>query len=564
LGVSRMGGFKLKRWVAVGMLALVLAAASSARGADVKPESIRGPRVGELYMVVVRDPDAAILALERGKLDVLGDVTRPSDIRRISKDTRFGLSMAQGFHMAQVGFNLRKSPWNLPELRKAIAMVIPRDRLVRELFSGYSAALTTFLPPVSPYCEKTASAPRLDVEGARALLKKAGWSWDASGTLVPPRGKEPLPPATILSPTAGVAPTTAELADRIAGALRELGVPVKAEPMDFAAMIQRIDERRFDLYLMAWQLGRDPDSLYAFYHSSMDVKGGYNQTGLKDAKIDRLLEALRYAPDEPAARKAAIAAQKALADRLPVIPIYTRYSIAAVSKGWKGTVSTKVATADNSWSLLSMAPASGGMRPLYWALGDEPRTLNPFTASTATDWQVLGLLYDTLLAVNPNDLTDLPWLARTWKVETTAGTGGPRTRLSFTLRKDVFWQDGSPFTAKDVKATLLFLQKNSIPRYFDSVRDIESVSAPDAHTLVVTMRNASYWHLHSIGGLPLFPETLLGRIKDWRSWQPARNAVPGKPGLTELYGTGPFVFREMRPGDFVRFRRNERFWLIPR
>lgn len=564
MGVSRMGGFKLKRWVAVGMLALVLAAASSARGADVKPESIRGPRVGELYMVVVRDPDAAILALERGKLDVLGDVTRPSDIRRISKDTRFGLSMAQGFHMAQVGFNLRKSPWNLPELRKAIAMVIPRDRLVRELFSGYSAALTTFLPPVSPYCEKTASAPRLDVEGARALLKKAGWSWDASGTLVPPRGKEPLPPATILSPTAGVAPTTAELADRIAGALRELGVPVKAEPMDFAAMIQRIDERRFDLYLMAWQLGRDPDSLYAFYHSSMDVKGGYNQTGLKDAKIDRLLEALRYAPDEPAARKAAIAAQKALADRLPVIPIYTRYSIAAVSKGWKGTVSTKVATADNSWSLLSMAPASGGMRPLYWALGDEPRTLNPFTASTATDWQVLGLLYDTLLAVNPNDLTDLPWLARTWKVETTAGTGGPRTRLSFTLRKDVFWQDGSPFTAKDVKATLLFLQKNSIPRYFDSVRDIESVSAPDAHTLVVTMRNASYWHLHSIGGLPLFPETLLGRIKDWRSWQPARKAVPGKPGLTELYGTGPFVFREMRPGDFVRFRRNERFWLIPR
>jgi len=65
---------------------------------------------------------------------------------------------------------------------------------------------------------------------------------------------------------------------------------------------------------MAWQLSRDPDSLYAFYHSSMDVKGGYNQTGLKDAKVDRLLEDLRYVPDEPAARVAAKAAQKALAD----------------------------------------------------------------------------------------------------------------------------------------------------------------------------------------------------------------------------------------------------------
>ncbi len=559
-----MGGFK--RWLAgaVFVLALTLPLALPARGAEVDPERIRGPKVKELYMVVVRDPDAAILALERGKLDVLGDITRPSDIRRLSKDQRFSLSMAAGFHMAQVGFNLRKSPWNFPELRRAAAMVVPRDRLVRELFSGYSAPLATFLPPVSPYCDKGAAAPGLDVEGARALLKKAGWSWDPSGVLVPPKSKQPLPPATILSPTAGVAPTTAELADRIAGALRELGIPVKAEPLDFAAMIQRIDERKFDLYLMAWQLGRDPDSLYSFYHSSMDVRGGYNQTGLKDPEVDRLLEALRYAPDEPSARKAAAEAQRALADRLPIIPIYTRYSVAAVSKAWRGAVVTKAAAADNSWSLLSMAPASGGARPLYWALGDEPKTLNPFTASTATDWQVLGLLYDTLLAVNPNDLSDLPWLARSWKVETLAGAGGARTRLAFSLRGDVLWQDGTPFTARDVKETLLFLKKNSIPRYVDAVRNIDSVTIPDDRTVVVTMKNVSYWHLHSIGGLPLFPGSLLARIGDWRSWQPARTPLPGKPGLTELYGTGPFVFREAKAGDFVRFTRNERFWLIPR
>ena len=548
----------------VGLLIAVLASALPAWGAAVRAEDLRGPKVRDLYMVVVREPDAAILALERGKLDVLGDVTRPSDIRRISKNPAFGLTMAQGFHMAQVGFNLRKSPWNLPELRHAAAMAVPRERLVRELFSGYSAPLTTFLPPISPYCEKSASAPRFDPEGARALLKNRGWTWNASGVLVPPGGKNPLAPATILSPTAGVAPTTAELADRIAGSLREIGIPVKAEPMDFAAMVQRIDERRFDLYLMAWQLGRDPDSLYSFYHSSMDVKGGYNQTGLKDPKVDGLLEALKYAPDEKSAKTASKAAQMALAETLPIIPIYTRYSVAAVSKGWKDTVSTKAATADNSWSLLSMSPASGGMRPLYWAIGDEPRTLNPFTASTATDWQVLGLVYDTLMTVNPEHLEDLPWLARSWKVETVRGPKGPKTRLTFTLRGDVSWQDGSPFAPEDVKATLLFLRKNSVPRYFDSVRDIEEISVPERHTVVVTMKNVSFWHLHSVGGLPVLPARLLARVKDWRSWQPARNPVQGKAGLTELYGTGPFVFRELRPGDFVRFSRNDRFWLIRR
>jgi peptide/nickel transport system substrate-binding protein len=57
------------------------------------------------------------------------------------------------------------------------------------------------------------------------------------------------------------------------------------------------------------------------------------------------------------------------------------------------------------------------------------------------------------------------------------------------------------------------------------------------------MKNISYWHLHSVGGLPIFPAALLDRIGDWRSWQPSRNPLPGKTGLTELYGTGPFVFR---------------------
>ena len=61
---------------------------------------------------------------------------------------------------------------------------------------------------------------------------------------------------------------------RIAGALASIGIPVEAEPMDFSAMISRLDERDFQMYVLAWQMTRDPDSLYAFYSSKMDVRGG--------------------------------------------------------------------------------------------------------------------------------------------------------------------------------------------------------------------------------------------------------------------------------------------------
>jgi peptide/nickel transport system substrate-binding protein len=33
-------------------------------------------------------------------------------------------------------------------------------------------------------------------------------------------------------------------------------------------------------------------------------------------------------------------------------------------------------------------------------------------------------------------------------------------------------------------------------------------------------------------------------------------------GLTSLVGTGPFVFREYRQGEYVHFVSNEDFWLI--
>ena len=44
------------------------------------PEAFAGPKVRDLYLVIIRDPDAQLLALERGKADILGDLHRPVDV----------------------------------------------------------------------------------------------------------------------------------------------------------------------------------------------------------------------------------------------------------------------------------------------------------------------------------------------------------------------------------------------------------------------------------------------------------------------------------------------------
>jgi peptide/nickel transport system substrate-binding protein len=517
--------------------------------------AISMPLVNELYMVILRDPDAQIIAIENNKIDVLGDLIRPIDIEKLSKSTNVELSIAPAFHSFYLSFNTRKFPFDSKILRQAVWQVIPKEKIVRDLFSGYADPIDSYLPPVSTWLDLNVTYLSFNPNAARSLLRKHGWSWDADGIIITPDG-EKLKPMKLLSPTASSAPTSAEIGNLAAEAMRTLGIPIESEPMDFSAMLSRLDRHDFDAVVHAWSLTRDPDSLFAFYHSSMSVQGGYNISGMSDTKLDEVLLELRDAPDESTARGAVSEALILLSDLVPSVPIYSRYSIAAVNKSWNGVYASERTTADNFWTLTGMTPSDGKMRPVYWSLPDEPRSLNPIVASSAYDWMVMGHIYDTLIAVHPDTFEDIPWLASQWEVKNEDG----KTVLEFKVRDDVKWHDGKPLTINDVINTINYLKEIEAPRFYDSVKDIESVTSSEPNTVVIKFTKTSYWNLHNIGGLPIMPKHILDEVKDWRLWQPARQKHPDNPELTQLIGTGAFVFSEYRPGDFVYFKRNENFW----
>lgn len=212
------------------------------------------------------------------------------------------------------------------------------------------------------------------------------------------------------------------------------------------------------------------------------------------------------------------------------------------------------------WTLIMAEPADGKERPLNMVLAEEPRNLNPFVASSAYSWQILGLIYESLIGTDPFTLDDMPSLAESWSVETVTNDGKEHTRLTFRLRKGLKWSDGSPLTAGDVKATLDFLKKNSIPRFFDSVKNISSVRVTDSTQLTVDMDGTSYWYLDNIGGLPCMPAKVLQKVNDWQNWNPID--PKGKFGPYGLVGAGPFMLDEYRPGEFVMMKRNNHYRML--
>jgi len=145
----------VKTWIPALFLAAMLALpVQTGSAAEFDPTRLGPPQVEDLYMVIIRDPDAQVLALEKGDIDILGDIFRPADVERLSKNPEIDLSLSMAFHGFFLGFNLREEPWSRLELRQAAWQSIPREELVRDIFSGYAAPLSTFLPPSSRYFEK--------------------------------------------------------------------------------------------------------------------------------------------------------------------------------------------------------------------------------------------------------------------------------------------------------------------------------------------------------------------------------------------------------------------------
>ena len=88
-------------------------------------------------------------------------------------------------------------------------------------------------------------------------------------------------------------------------------------------------------------------------------------------------------------------------------------------------------------------PKPGGT--LIIGLDQEPPTLDPHASPSAVTYQIIGSVTENLLYRGPDGKL-APWLAESWQ---TAKDG---KSVTFKLRRDVKFHDGTPFNAEAVKA----------------------------------------------------------------------------------------------------------------
>ncbi len=139
--------------------------------------------------------------------------------------------------------------------------------------------------------------------------------------------------------------------------------------------------------------------------------------------------------------------------------------------------------------------------------------------------------------------------------------GEKRQRIVYHLVSNATWQDGKPFTSKDVKFTFDFIKEHKVPIWMPAVEKVLKVEAPDDVTVVMTMAGVSIFNLIDTGGLLVLPEHIWREVGDeWRSFQPNLEEHPDLPKLTKLVGTGPFMLADHKPGEYWRLQWNPEYF----
>ncbi len=195
-------------------------------------------------------------------------------------------------------------------------------------------------------------------------------------------------------------------------------------------------------------------------------------------------------------------------------------------------------------------PAPARHDVLRYALVDEPTSLNPLYLGGSDFTLVSELVFEPLLRFGP-DLHAEPALALQDPAVNNGGISADGEHITYHLRRDTLWSDGSPVTSEDVRFALDAIRnpKNDVPTrgFFGAVA---AVRTPDRWTVVIDLKRADPATLAATRLLVPLPAHLLRGYGDL-------NTVPYN-GLP--IGNGPYRVTRWRRGDVIALAANSRYW----
>jgi peptide/nickel transport system substrate-binding protein len=268
-----------------------------------------------IIIKITPDASTAVLALERGQLDVLASFEGHLKIKRLSKNPRLVMT-AKGFEgpgaLTWIEFNLARKPFSDLRVRQAIAYAIDKSYITGTIMGGFAQRATGPIVPGSPFYTANVEHYNLDLKKAAALLEEAGYK----------RGQDGMR----LNVTMDAIPTFPERSKNIAeyfkAQLRKVGVNVvvRTSP-DFPTWAKRMATHDFEMTVDTVFNWGDPNIGVARTYLTSNIKDivWTNVMSYSNPKVDEILTEASHEVDFAKRKAMYTSFQKIVVHDLPIL-----------------------------------------------------------------------------------------------------------------------------------------------------------------------------------------------------------------------------------------------------
>ncbi|MEA5451131.1 peptide ABC transporter substrate-binding protein [Leptolyngbya sp. CCNP1308] len=180
-------------------------------------------------------------------------------------------------------------------------------------------------------------------------------------------------------------------------------------------------------------------------------------------------------------------------------------------------------------------------------------TLNPHLATGYQDFEAARIVYEPLASYNEAGEL-VPFLADEIPSLENGGVAADGTSVTWTLRPDITWADGEPFTAADVVFTFEFIRNPVVAaataQYYEGVKSVEAI---DDYTVKITFATPTpAWSVPFTGQTGLIlPRHVFAEF----------NGPTARDALANLQpvGTGPYQVVGFESGNII-YEPNPSYW----
>jgi peptide/nickel transport system substrate-binding protein len=143
------------------------------------------PTIDGLYRLTITSREATVAALENKKVDFHLEPFAAETAKELAKLPHLTIIKVPDFGAYEIRGDLDRKPFNDIAFRQAVSHLIPRKDFMTLIYEkdALPAANSLIHPDLKPWYNDKVPFDEYSVEKAKAVLKKAGYSWDSNAFL---------------------------------------------------------------------------------------------------------------------------------------------------------------------------------------------------------------------------------------------------------------------------------------------------------------------------------------------------------------------------------------------